>query len=403
MSHINRKLPGGLLLAFLLSFMACDNTDNPLAEIMASDAPAIKQIADNLKAHEVQILYTQIDRDEEGRPVFKEYGFQLDSNHYFYPASTVKFPTAVLAMQRLHEYAENHQGLNPDSPLEIIQEATGAMVMKEDSTQEEGVPTVAHLIKKIFLVSDNDAYNFLYHFAGRNYINRELARRNIGPAQLNHTFGTTIRSEKPGPYTFNFNGQSIGGNSDGNRQLSNDLEGLIKGKGYTDNEGKLTEEPFDFSDKNYFSIQALNKVLKAAIFPESLPESERFDLTKEDYEFLRYWMSRTALESEYPDYNDGNHWDSYGKYLMYGDTKEPMPKHIRIYNKVGQAYGTSTDVAYIKDEKNGVEFMLAATILTNANGIFNDGNYEYDKLGVPFLAELGRQVYQYELKRKHQD
>jgi len=39
-------------------------------------------------------------------------------------------------------------------------------------------------------------------------------------------------------------------------------------------------------------------------------------------------------------------------------------------------------------------------VLTNGNGIFNDGVYEYDELGVPFLAELGRQVYQHELKRK---
>ncbi len=171
-------------------------------------------------------------------------------------------------------------------------------------------------------------------------------------------------------------------------------------RGYTDNDGNLTEEPFDFSEKNFFSIRSLNQILKAVIFPESLPENERFDLTEEDYEFLRFWMSRNALESEYPNYNDGEHWESYVKYFMYGDSKEPMPDHIRIYNKAGQAYGTSTDVAYIKDEKNDIEFMLVATVLTNANGIFNDGVYEYDELGVPFLAELGRQVYQHELNRK---
>jgi hypothetical protein len=80
---------------------------------------------------------------------------------------------------------------------------------------------------------------------------------------------------------------------------------------------------------------------------------------------------------------------------MYGDLKGEMTDRIRIYNKVGLAYGTLTDVAYIKDDQ-GVEFLLAATVLVNHNQIFNDGEYEYDALGIPFLGALGRAVYEYE-------
>ena len=69
--------------------------------------------------------------------------------------------------------------------------------------------------------------------------------------------------------------------------------------------------------------------------------------------------------------------------------------NTRIYNKVGLAYGTATDVAYVKD-RNGIEFFLTATILTNKNEIFNDNQYEYDQLGIPFLAALGRELYQFE-------
>ena len=383
-----------------LLLMACETSENPLDAIMASKAPAIQNISQNLEKHEVQILYTQIDRDANGQPVFTEYGFQLNDKNYFYPASTAKFPAAVLALQKVNELQYRLPGLSIDTPLKILQRSSGDVVMEADSTQENGLPTLAHMVKKVFLVSDNDAYNFLYHFDGRNYINQELRKRNIGPAQINHTFGTTIRAATPGPYDFESEAGSVSTASEGDTKLKFDLNGLIKGRGYTDNEGNLTEEPFDFSEKNFFSIRSLNQILKAVIFPESLPENERFDLTEEDYEFLRFWMSRNALESDYPNYNDGEHWESYVKYFMYGDSKEPIPDHIRIYNKVGQAYGTSTDVAYIKDEKNDIEFMLVATVLTNANGIFNDGVYEYDELGVPFLAELGRQVYQHELNRK---
>ena len=53
------------------------------------------------------------------------------------------------------------------------------------------------------------------------------------------------------------------------------------------------------------------------------------------------------------------------------------------------------DVAYVKDS-NGVEFFLTATILTNKNEIFNYNTYEYDELGIPFLAAVGREIYKFE-------
>ncbi len=79
---------------------------------------------------------------------------------------------------------------------------------------------------------------------------------------------------------------------------------------------------------------------------------------------------------------------------------DPMPEHIKIYNKVGYAYGTLTDCAYIHDTKNNIDFMINATILVNSNEVFNDDNYDYDEVGIPFLAQLGRELYEYELKRK---
>ena len=67
---------------------------------------------------------------------------------------------------------------------------------------------------------------------------------------------------------------------------------------------------------------------------------------------------------------------------------------------MGDAYGFLTDAAYIVDFDNGVEFILAATIYTNANETFNDDTYEYDTIGLPFLRHLGRAIYDIELKRK---
>jgi len=103
-------------------------------------------------------------------------------------------------------------------------------------------------------------------------------------------------------------------------------------------------------------------------------------------------------ESKNPSY-DSTYYDSYVKYFLFGDSHEPIKNKIRIFDKVGLAYGYLTDVAYIVDFENNVEFMLSAVILVNKDKIFNDDVYEYDEIGKPFLANLGRAIYNYELKR----
>ena len=61
-----------------------------------------------------------------------------------------------------------------------------------------------------------------------------------------------------------------------------------------------------------------------------------------------------------------------------------------------------TDVSYVADFKNKVEFMLSATLYVNSDEILNDGKYEYNTIGYPFLYQLGQTIYQHELKRKRE-
>jgi hypothetical protein len=93
-------------------------------------------------------------------------------------------------------------------------------------------------------------------------------------------------------------------------------------------------------------------------------------------------------------------YDAYCKFLMYGEDKEPIPSNIRIFNKVGDAYGYLIDNAYVVDFENKVEFLLSAVINTNTDGVYNDNQYEYETLGFPFMKNIGQTVYQYELKRR---
>src|SRR5258708_40352566 len=52
---------------------------------------------------EIQIIYTQITRDANNRPTFSSFYFNVDSSRYFYPASTVKLPLALLSLEKLNQ------------------------------------------------------------------------------------------------------------------------------------------------------------------------------------------------------------------------------------------------------------------------------------------------------------
>lgn len=128
---------------------------------------------------------------------------------------------------------------------------------------------------------------------------------------------------------------------------------------------------------------------------------QRFDIIEEDRMSLMNYLTIYPRESSHPTYNTKVYYDSYKKYFMYGDSKKPITNSdIKITNIVGQSYGFMVDCAYIHNEKEKVEFMLSSVIYTNENQIINDGKYEYNTIALPFLAELGRQIYAYELKRK---
>ena len=371
-----------ILLALLIFSCGTKETssENPIAIILASDSPNLKRVMSNLEKHALQIKFTQIERKNE-QTYFKDYNFQVDSANYFYPASTVKFPIAVLTLAKLNTL----EGIDKDSKFYVEGDSVTTTFAKE--------------IQKIFSVSDNVAYNRLFEFLGQDHINKQLSEIGIGPLRIAHRLSAPEAHEITTtplivylndsttttlPATINTTAQPLV------------LNAIEKGVGYID-EDSLMSNPFDFSLKNYYPIETQHKFLKTVLFPEMYESNEKIILKDNQLEFIRSAMHTVPRKGGY---DSEIYYDSYCKFFMYGDTKENIPEYIKIYNKVGDAYGTLTDLAYIHDSKNNIEFLLTATILVNSNGIYNDNNYEYDDIGFPFLAELGRALYNYELHRK---
>lgn len=368
---------------FWLLFFSCSKKpsfDNALDAALASSNEKIKRVLDSLEQHQVQIRFTQIDRQGDGL-VFTDFDFQLDTDNYFYPASTVKFPAAVATLEKLNELDSLNRG--------------DTFYVEGDSVET----TFGRAIDEIFAVSDNDANNRLIEFLGFDDLNQRIRNKGASPIRISHRLSTSDADDVTTKSLVIYKNDSSTMVShpivsSPLRALS--LKNIRKGKGFYAGDS-LYMEPFDFGLKNYYPITTQHSVLKRVVFPETFDDDERFNLSADQHEFLLKSMSALPYQAGY-DRNE--YYDGYVKFFMFGDSEEPIPEHFKIYNKVGYAYGTLTDCAYILDTKNNIDFMITATILVNSDGIFNDNNYEYDEVGIPFLAQLGREIYQYELKRK---
>lgn len=352
----------------------------------------------------VQILYTQIDRDAGNRPHFKTFVYNVDPAVYFYPASTVKLPASILALEKINRLKV--EGLNRDTTMLTGSAADYQTTAETDESSPGGLPSIGHYIRKILLVSDNDAFNRLYEFIGQQELNESLRNRRYHDTRIVHRLETALskaQNQWTNPVTFVNGDEVIYTQSDQRSQVDfygrqPELLGVAEMV-----DGERLDRPKDFSEKNAYPLLDQHTLMTNLVFPEVAKPNRRFNLSEDDYRFIYRYMSMYPRESNIEAYEDTDKYpDGYVKFLMYGGAEKTIPSNIRIFNKVGDAYGFLTDAAYIVDFDNKVEFLLSATIFTNENLTFNDNNYEYDEIGLPFLRHLGQAIYQVELNRERQ-
>ncbi|HLA53995.1 MAG TPA: serine hydrolase, partial [Flavitalea sp.] len=158
-----------LLLLQLLSFpivaQSQEKTDRFLEKLVRRKADdQLKMILNHPDSFRYQLIYTKIDRNEKNEPRFRNYYFHLDPSLYFNPASMVKLPTALIALEKLNDL--QIAGLDRSTPMFTDSGYEKQTAVSVDASSEIGLPSIGHYIKKVFLVSDNEAYNRLYEFIG---------------------------------------------------------------------------------------------------------------------------------------------------------------------------------------------------------------------------------------------
>jgi hypothetical protein len=257
--------------------------NNPLRETLKTPKGIIHQVMQNPEEYEVQIIYSQIKRAANGKLSFIDFKYNVDSKNYFYPASTVKFPIAVMALEKLD--AIPNTSIN--STFSIGEEATQWKFSEE--------------VSKLFAVSDNEASNHLFEFIGFDDLNNGMKNKGLSPFRITHRLSTANSGSRViKPITlYKDDGSVVKFPSIQTKAfVPLKLNGIQKGNGYLEGE-QIIQKPFDFSSKNYYPLETLHNTLKRIVFPDAFKEKERFKLSEKSREFILFSMQNLPRNAGY--------------------------------------------------------------------------------------------------------
>lgn len=313
--------------------------------------------------------------------------WQLQPRRWFSIGSVAKLPMALLACEQVAAMGGTLQSTIGFSQTPIGGEWPGSE--PEFENLERG-------LVRTFTVSENVPFNRWYDFLGVDAIAARLTALGYPSARLISRMSAPVRdnAHTRAGRVYAADGKVLADFPERfGRKRRFDLGDARTGKGFLHDDGRLLEGPHDFSNANFIALADAHRMLRALIDPESVPQSQRWAIPEEMRQALLPIMAMMPRDSTDPVYPETAFYDGYARFFLIGDSHERKPDALQLTGKVGEAYGFLSDVEYIRAQDSPMECLLSANLYVNADGIFNDDIYEYETLGYPFLAALGKAVW----------
>lgn len=392
-------------IIFLFYFWAIQSThifsqiNISLDSILFSN-PTLKTVSSNSQKYNLQIIFSQIIKDSSGNKSFKTQTFNVNDSVYFYPASLVKLPTSIFALELLNEW----ENMGVDKYTRIIMDSSFSCQKKLiwDNSTNDSCASIADFIEKALVVSDNDAYNRLYDFVGPRYMSRRLNELGMNKTVVRHRFASCDQQENRTSNQLMF--LSKLGDTLYTKErdyFKGDFIKPVKNMAvesfptYTKSR-KSKKTSKDFSLRNSMPLLDIHSILMELIYPES--QKFNFSINDDDRKFLISNLSKNPNESSIRSISTNPiYHNNMTNYLIMGTDSSQTNKDIRITNIVGLAYGFASDVAYIHNQSKSIEFFLSATMYTNYGGKIG---YDYTRISLPFLKSLGLILYNAQMQRE---
>lgn len=354
------------------------------AQVFARLSPALRAVLD-APDRQVQLIWLRPQRSGGAR--MRRLAHGLAPRRWFSPASVSKLPMALLMAERLAEH-----GLGADAVIRL----NAAPESGEWPQDEPLAERFARGLDRTFAVSDNAPYNRWYDALGADAIHARLAALGYPDVRLVSRLGSPdpeANRRSVGAALLDARGDVVASTAAMRAEARRFPFGEARiGRGWMNDVGEVVPGPRDVSRSNFMPLADSLRMLQAFVRPESVPERQRWRIAGPLRERLLHALALRPRDSVDPRYDERDHPDGYARWFFVGDGATRYPDGLRVLGKTGMAWGWLSEVAHVRDDDSGAEFMLAASIHCNADGIYNDDRYDYDDVGLPFLAAIARAV-----------
>jgi hypothetical protein len=347
----------------------------------------IAALIDDGPRKRLQVLAAFPVKGKDGKWTLHRSGLRLDAE-YFYPASAVKLFAAYAAIEKLDDMSEElNAKVGISTPIRFV--------AGEGRTKQTVNTTLRRDLEQALIISDNDAYDRLFDFVGREELGERLGHIGLKRTILVQHLGRAAKARTTAAPLIDLimpPDPPVAVSHRLGAEVPPAPWAAVKlGKAYVDEKGKVIQGPMDFSMKNATTLGDLQDMLIAIARPElydRMPNNGEIKSPNARYDVLEILNKLPSqLEGTWRGHPTAK--DAFHKPLHIALAAAFPEEKVHVYGKSGRAYGFAVDNAYIVSERTGRGFFLTSCLYANDNDTLNDDGYEYLTVGTPFLARVG--------------
>lgn len=367
-----------------------------LFDRVLASTPRLRGLAAEPERYRMQILFAEIEREPSGRSTLVRYAYREDSE-YWYPASTVKLLAAGAALAEIDRLAAAHGAwITVDTPLVYHPLFDGEQVEGADATPDTAI-TVRREVRKSLIVSDNEAFNKLYELCGQDGLDAWLRDAGLEAPRIVHRLAESRSADehRRTPRIDLVLGEQRHIMSPRRSERNIDPGPMAKlpgwpriplGRAHVAGD-RVVNEPLEFGGRNRVSLRDLQNFTAMIARPDVDLGLRGPELSPTNLGIMLAAMTDEPAASVDPRFDPAEFGPYWKHFFMPGLERVARREDIFVANKIGLAYGFSSETAYIEHRPSGLGFFLAMTVYTNDNAVLNDGVYEYD-LGQGAMADV---------------
>jgi hypothetical protein len=355
--------------------------------------PELRAVMADPEKYRAEILFTEVrpPKNKDGRPELVRHAFRVD-REYFYPASAIKLTAAVAGLEALAERGRARgRAYAPDCAMKIFDSSAGAYEERDATDYVTGKLNLAHELKKMLVISDNEAFNRMYAFVGHKEMNTRMWKLGLPSVRIRHRLGNVKDFDDP-----TMTPEVVIVPGDGGAELvtperSSTLmlfpvrdPGTKVGRAHFENNVQVGG-PMDFSEKNRIGLRDLQRLMMKVVLPEAEDALPAYD--DAGRALLLSLLSMLPSQSRLTGFDTS--LDELQRLSYPGVIRAVPASKVRFYGKSGRAYGFSTENSFVFDPETKRGFFLTAALYTNEVGVVGADHYEYVEIANPFFAALG--------------